>query len=154
APRARARAPAEARGFRAWPIAYSIRPNSSCATSAYVWVASRRFPTFDLAIRTIQRRHPMSRAYSPIRLLAYFAYCAVTPACLAGQMIDLRPGARVRVTAPGVLAGRLEGTIIERSADSIVVATTQAAQYRIGLSSASSISDFEGRRRLPGAGKG
>jgi hypothetical protein len=97
----------------------------------------------------------MSTAYSPIRLFAYFAWFgAATAAHLGAQMLDLRPGARVRVAAPGVLAGQLEGTVIERNGDSIVVATVQTAQYRIALSSASSISVYQGKSRSLGAWKG
>jgi len=37
------------------------------------------------------------------------------PFCLGAQMLDVQPGARVRVTAPGVVAGRIDGTVVSRT---------------------------------------
>jgi hypothetical protein len=69
-------------------------------------------------------------------------------------MIDLVPGARVRVTAPGTIAGRLEGTVSSRTADSLVVLTNAPAQYRIALRSVESVEVSRGTSRSAGATKG
>jgi hypothetical protein len=76
------------------------------------------------------------------------------PLSLEAQMLDVRPGARVRVTAPGLVAGRIDGTVINRTDDSIVVATTSLAQYRLGLSSLATLEVYQGRNHGLGARKG
>jgi hypothetical protein len=76
------------------------------------------------------------------------------PLSLAAQMLDVRPGARVRVTAPGLVAGRIDGTVINRTDDSIVVATTSLAQYRLGLSSLGTLEVYQGRSHGLGARNG
>jgi len=61
------------------------------------------------------------------------------PLSLGAQMLDVQPGARIRVSAPSVVAGRIDGTVINRTPDSVVVATPGLFQYRFGLSSMASI---------------
>jgi hypothetical protein len=76
------------------------------------------------------------------------------PLSLQAQMLDVQAGARIRVTAPGVVAGRVEGTVINRSGDSIVIATPALAQYRLGMSSLATLEVFQGRSHGLGAEKG
>jgi hypothetical protein len=76
------------------------------------------------------------------------------PLCLQAQMLDVQPGARIRVTAPGLVAGRIEGTVINRTADSVVVATPAFAQYRLGLNSLATLEVYQGRNHGLGAKKG
>jgi hypothetical protein len=79
---------------------------------------------------------------------------ALTPFCATAQMIDLQPGSRVRVSSPGLIAGRIEGLVAQRTADSIVIVTSQPATYRIAVGSATSISRSLGKSRSRGALKG
>ena len=76
------------------------------------------------------------------------------PFAARAQMIDVQPGARVRVTAPGVLASRFEGTVIARTADSIVVASPQALQYRLAISTINEVAVSQGKSRSLGAKRG
>jgi hypothetical protein len=85
---------------------------------------------------------------------ALFLALGFMPIALQAQMIDVQPGARVRVTAPGVIAGRLQGTVIARMNDSIVVATPQMVQYRLALGSLSEIAVSQGKSRAAGAKRG
>jgi hypothetical protein len=64
-----------------------------------------------------------------MRRLALFLI-ALSPAVSRAQVIDVQPGARVRVTAPGVVAGDLDAVVLQRVGDSLVVAQQSAAQYR------------------------
>lgn len=73
---------------------------------------------------------------------------------VAGQMIDLQPGAKVRLTAPGVVAGQVEGLVASRTADSVVLLTSKPMQYRIALASVSGLAVSQGKSRLIGAAKG
>jgi hypothetical protein len=43
----------------------------------------------------------------------------MTAARADAQLIELQPGARVRVRAPEVVAGRLEAVVIARSGDTV-----------------------------------
>ena len=76
------------------------------------------------------------------------------PLSIQAQMLDVQPGARIRVTAPGLVAGRIEGTVINRTADSVVVATPGFAQYRLGLNSLATLEVYQGRSHGAGAKKG
>ena len=76
------------------------------------------------------------------------------PLSLQAQMLDVQPGARVRVTAPGLIAGRVEGTVINRTADSVVVATPGFAQYRLAFGSLATLEVYQGRSHGVGAKKG
>jgi len=76
------------------------------------------------------------------------------PLSLGAQMLDVQPGARIRVSAPSVVAGRIDGTVINRTPDSVVVATPGLVQYRFGLSSMASIEVYQGRSHALGAWKG
>jgi len=62
-------------------------------------------------------------------------------------------GARVRITAPGVLADRLDATI-RRTPDSLIVATPEALEYGVALASVREIERFDGRSGKQGAKKG
>lgn len=86
--------------------------------------------------------------------LAALLLVTLAPAPLAAQMIDVQPGARVRVTAPGVVAGQVEGIIATRTADSVVLLTSKPTSYRIALGSISTLSVSQGKSRLKGAAKG
>jgi hypothetical protein len=64
------------------------------------------------------------------------------------------PGARVRITAPGVLDERLDATVIRRTPDSLIVATPSTVEYSVALSSLSAIERFDGKSGKEGAKRG
>jgi hypothetical protein len=86
--------------------------------------------------------------------LAALLLVTLVPVSLAAQMIDVQPGARVRLTAPGVVAGQVEGLIATRTADSVVLLTSKPTSYRIALGSIKTLSVSQGKSRLKGAAKG
>jgi hypothetical protein len=72
------------------------------------------------------------------------------PVAARGQALDIQPGARIRITAPGL---KLTGNMLSRTDDSIVVATT-AGERRLALSGLSDLSVSRGKSHLLGAHKG
>jgi hypothetical protein len=67
---------------------------------------------------------------------------------------ELAPGARVRIRAPGIVAGRYTGTVLSRTADTLVVASSAAAVARVPVSSLTSVEVSRGKSRSRGALKG
>lgn len=67
---------------------------------------------------------------------------------------EVLPGARVRVTAPGVLAGRYVGTVLTRSSDTIIVANSAGAQVRVPIASMTSLEVSRGKSRMAGFRRG
>ncbi|MEO8563136.1 MAG: hypothetical protein ABI601_13720 [bacterium] len=65
--------------------------------------------------------NPMPRPAIAVALA--LACCVVSPARAQVSMHpdEIQPGARVRITAPGVVAGRYVGTVLTRSGDTLTV---------------------------------
>lgn len=72
----------------------------------------------------------------------------------AQPLSEVAPGARVRIRAPGIVAGRYTGTVLSRTSDTIVVASSAAASVRVPVGSLTSVEVSRGRSRARGAGKG
>ena len=72
----------------------------------------------------------------------------------AQPLSELAPGARVRVQAPGIVAGRYTGTVLSRTADTLVVASSAAAAVRVPIAALTSVEVSRGRSRSRGALKG
>ena len=72
----------------------------------------------------------------------------------AQPLSELAPGARVRIRAPGIVAGRYTGTVLSRTADTLVVASSAAASVRAPISSLTSVEVSRGKSRSRGALKG
>ena len=70
------------------------------------------------------------------------------------QLPEVAPGARVRIRAPGVVAGSYTGTVLSRSADTLVVAGSAAAAVRVPIASLTQVEVSRGRSRSRGASKG
>jgi hypothetical protein len=70
------------------------------------------------------------------------------------QLRELQPGARVRVTAPTVLGGKLEGMIIGRRGDTVSIVSHNAAPVDIPISALSRVEISRGKSRAAGAKKG
>ena len=80
--------------------------------------------------------------------------CVLLPATVMGQMLEVQPGARVRVLAPGALAGRLTGIVIARTADSLTITRTNASPLAIPMSRLTSVELSRGKSHAAGALKG
>ena len=72
----------------------------------------------------------------------------------AQQLAELAPGARVRIEAPGVVAGRYSGTVLSRTPDTVVVASSAASIVRVPVSSLTSEEVSRGKSRSRGAMNG
>ncbi len=80
---------------------------------------------------------------------ALLALINTTPA--AAQLTELQPGVRVRIQAPGVVAGRFEGTVLMRSADTIVVGAPNVSPIRVAVARISALEISRGTSRADGA---
>lgn len=85
---------------------------------------------------------------------AISVFLAVTVARAGAQLTELQLGARVRVRAPAVVAGRLETTVIGRSLDTVTLTTPRGAPIRVPLAAITSAEVSRGRSRRDGAVKG
>jgi hypothetical protein len=72
----------------------------------------------------------------------------------AQQLSEVAPGARVRIRAPGVVAGRYTGTVLSRTADTIAIASSGASSVRVPVASLTSVEVSRGKSRSRGAIKG
>ncbi len=70
------------------------------------------------------------------------------------QMAELRPGVRVRIEAPGEIAGRLTGLVVARSADSLTVSQSDATPLTVAIAKVSTLQISRGKSRTRGALKG
>jgi hypothetical protein len=70
------------------------------------------------------------------------------------QLLELQPGARVRVMAPAVLGGKLEGTIAARRGDTLSILAGNVAPVDIPISALSRVEIYRGTSRTAGAKKG
>ena len=96
-----------------------------------------------------------SRHARPALLLAFVSALMLLPvSAAAAQVSELRPGAYVRIRAPGVLAGDVECTILGRDRDTLRVARPGAAPMSVPLASITHAAVYRGRTRGAGARKG
>jgi hypothetical protein len=72
----------------------------------------------------------------------------------AQPLAEVAPGARVRIQAPGIVAGRYAGTVLARTPDTLVVASAAAGAVRVPIASLTSVEVSRGRSRSLGAMKG
>jgi hypothetical protein len=70
------------------------------------------------------------------------------------QLRELQPGARVRVTAPTVLGGKLEGMIVGRKGDTLSIVSLNAAPVDVPISALSRVEISRGKSRAAGAKEG
>ena len=70
------------------------------------------------------------------------------------QFAELQPGARVRLRAPEAIAGRVVGTIIARSPDSVTLTTRHGPPIAVPLATITGAEVSRGRSRRDGAVKG
>jgi hypothetical protein len=70
---------------------------------------------------------------------------------LVAQVSEVQPGARVRVTAPGIVAGDFVGTVLTRTADTIAVGGPNVVPIHIPWARISSLEISRGKSRADGA---
>lgn len=70
------------------------------------------------------------------------------------QHTEIQPGARVRIQAPGILAGRYVGTVLTRSADTVELGTPGTAPIKVPFARITSIEVSRGSSRSLGALRG
>ena len=85
-------------------------------------------------------------------MVAVLALLFAAPA--NAQLLELQPGARVRVTAPAVLGGKLEGTIAARRGDTLSIVRSNVAPVDIPISALSRVEIYRGTSRTAAAKKG
>jgi hypothetical protein len=69
----------------------------------------------------------------------------------SAQRDELQPGARVRISAPGIVADRYEGTLLSRAGDTLVIGSQNALPVRIPASRVTSLELSRGKSRADGA---
>jgi hypothetical protein len=70
---------------------------------------------------------------------------------LHAQLTEAQPGARVRLEAPGILAGKYEGTVLTRSGDTLRVGGPNSAPVTVPIDRLTSFELSRGSSRLLGA---
>jgi hypothetical protein len=70
------------------------------------------------------------------------------------QLAELQPGTRVRLRAPDVVAGRLEGVVVARGADTLALTRPNAVPVGIPLSAITAAEVSRGKSRRTGAVRG
>jgi len=87
-------------------------------------------------------------------LRSALALLVIGAAPLHAQLTELQPGARVRVEAPGIVAGRYVGTVLSRSADTLMLGAPNAAPVAVPIGRITNAEVSRGSSRLLGAGRG
>lgn len=86
------------------------------------------------------------------RVLALVLLGLSTPA--QAQLTEVQPGARVRLEAPGIFAGRYVGTVLTRDGGAIRMSGQNTAPLDIPLDRITSMEISRGKSRAAGAGRG
>jgi len=98
----------------------------------------------------------MSAPRLAFRRRAFFV-CAllILPATNASaQIAEVQPGARVRLRAPGIVAGRYTGVVLSRTGDSMTVSRAAGQAVAVPFAAGTSLEISRGKSRMKGAGKG
>jgi hypothetical protein len=73
---------------------------------------------------------------------------------LHAQLTEAQPGARVRLEAPGILAGRYEGTVLTRTGDTLRVGGPNSQPLTVPIDRLASFEVSRGTSRSLGAKRG
>ncbi len=79
------------------------------------------------------------------------ALVLLLPHCVVAQVGELQPGARIRLSAPGLVANDYVGVLLQRVGDTLVVAGTNLAQVRVPTSMVEHLDVSRGKSRTEGA---
>ena len=98
---------------------------------------------------------PSLRTLRPLSVLALsiIALSGISAPARA-QHTEVQPGARVRIQAPGIVAGRYVGTVLTRSADTLELGTPGTAPIKVPLARITSLELSRGSSRSLGAMRG
>ena len=91
--------------------------------------------------------------FAHVHFVLAFALCIV-PHDMRAQVSEIQPGARVRITAPGIVAGRYAATVLSRTADTVRVSAPGKSPFDIPVSRITSLEVSRGDSRALGAGRG
>lgn len=91
--------------------------------------------------------------FAQVPFVLAFALCII-PHDLRAQVSELQPGARVRITAPGIVAGRYAATVLTRSTDTVRVSAPGKAPFDIPVGRITSLEVSRGNSRALGAVRG
>jgi len=69
-------------------------------------------------------------------------------------LLELQPGTRVRVQAPGVVASSLEATVVTRARDTVTLTTSRGVPIPVPLAAITAAEVSRGRSHRDGAVKG
>ena len=92
--------------------------------------------------------------------MRYHALCSIVAvACCSAtavpradaQLAALQPGTRVRVQAPAVAAGRLEGVVLSRSRDTVTLTRSRLAPIAVPFAAITAADVYRGRSHGDGA---
>ena len=122
-----------------------------------------RPPGLDRHLPTVKDLAPSS---SGVRVLPRSFFARRWPAILAtvlvalsaaparAQLTEMQPGARVRIEAPGIVAGRYVGTVLTRGADTVEIGAPGTAPLTVPFSRITSVEVSRGSSRSLGALRG
>jgi len=89
-------------------------------------------------------------------LVAALAGLTASPSFAQGvsQAVEIQPGAKVRVIAPGIVAGRYVGTVLSRSGDTLTLGSPNSLPIKLMASQIQSLEFSRGKSRSDGAVRG
>lgn len=91
----------------------------------------------------------------PLKVLVRAALTLIAPLATArAQYTEARVGERIRFEAPGVVAERYTGTVLQRTADSLLVGSGDAPALSLALASITRMDVSRGRSAGAGARRG
>ena len=86
--------------------------------------------------------------------LAFAFALGIAPHEMRAQVSEIQPGARVRITAPGIVAGRYAATVLTRTTDTVRVSAPGMAPFDIPVASIKYLEVSRGNSRALGAVRG
>ena len=93
--------------------------------------------------------------HRPVRHTAALAFLGLLwSAAAQAQATEAQPGARVRVTAPGIVAGKYTGTVLGRDGTVVRIGSTNAMPVEIPVARITSFEISKGKSRTAGAWRG
>jgi hypothetical protein len=100
----------------------------------------------------------LNRRSMRLSLVVSLAFLPLSASSLVAQTglagSELQPGARIRVVAPGVVAGRYEGTLLSRTPDTLRLGSPNGAPVAIPVARLTSLEVSRGKSRSAGAVRG
>lgn len=96
----------------------------------------------------------MPRSMPSVALVIAVVVSSSVRAQSTARSDELQPGARVRITAPGIVAGRYVGTVLSRSGDTLTLGSPNTQPLAIPSSRIASLEVSRGKSRSAGAIRG